>query len=82
MSIQMSGKGCSSCRFSTEYPNRLEYLRCTVHPGKKRSYDYCAKWEDKYENIDDLIESNPEFKRVLGLLREVSEDQGTMGRKV
>jgi len=71
MSIQMSGKGCSSCRFSTELKDRLEYLSCSVHPGKKRSYDYCDKWEDKYENIDNLIESNPEFKRVLRLLRSI-----------
>ena len=73
MSIQMSGKCCKTCRFSTELKDRLEYLACSVFPGKKRSYDYCSKWEVKGEDISELINDNPEFKRVLRLLREVSD---------
>ena len=73
MSIQMSGKGCSSCRFSMELKDRLEYLSCSVHPGKKRSYDYCNKREKKDgEDISEIINRNSEFKRVLELLRSTA----------
>ena len=80
MSILMDGKDCRSCRLSfTDVVNHLPRRRCAELSMWVRDNDYCKRHEareSEHENIDNLIESNPEFKRVLGLLRSIQDDRG------